>query len=41
MKGVEKGYKLPEPVEADIFEMDENARKKAGSSPCPGVCMRL
>jgi glutamine synthetase len=36
MKGVEKGYKLPEPVEADIFEMDENARKKAGIISLPG-----
>jgi glutamine synthetase len=36
MKGVEKKYPLPEPVEEDIFEMDENAREKAGIISLPG-----
>ncbi len=36
MKGVEKGYKLPDPVEEDIFEMDEKAREKAGIISLPG-----
>jgi glutamine synthetase len=36
MKGVEKGYPLPEPVEEDIFEMDEKARAKAGITSLPG-----
>jgi glutamine synthetase len=36
MKGVEKKYVLPEPVEEDIFEMDEKARDKAGITSLPG-----
>ncbi len=36
MKGVEKAYPLPEPVEEDIFEMDERARAKAGITSLPG-----
>jgi len=36
MKGVEKNYPLPEPIEEDIFEMDENAREKAGITSLPG-----
>ncbi|OPY11805.1 MAG: putative glutamine synthetase 2 [Syntrophus sp. PtaB.Bin001] len=36
LKGVEKGYELPEPVEEDIFEMDETAREIAGISSLPG-----
>jgi glutamine synthetase len=36
MKGVEKKYVLPEPVEEDIFEMDEKAREKAGITSLPG-----
>ena len=36
MKGVEKAYPLPEPVEEDIFEMDEKARAKAGITSLPG-----
>ncbi|MHB8770105.1 MAG: glutamine synthetase family protein [Syntrophales bacterium] len=36
MKGVEKGYPLPDPVEEDIFEMDECAREKAGITSLPG-----
>jgi glutamine synthetase len=36
MKGVEKKYPLPEPVEEDIFEMDEKAREVAGITSLPG-----
>src|SRR5574340_1009313 len=36
MAGVEKAYPLPEPVEEDIFEMDEKARAKAGITSLPG-----
>jgi glutamine synthetase len=36
LKGVEKGYKLPDPVEEDIFEMDEKARDAAGIVSLPG-----
>jgi len=36
MKGVEKAYPLPEPVEEDIFEMDEKARAAAGITSLPG-----
>jgi len=36
MKGVEKAYPLPEPIEEDIFEMDEKARAKAGITSLPG-----
>jgi glutamine synthetase len=36
LKGVEKGYELPPPVEEDIFEMSEDARKKHGIESLPG-----
>jgi glutamine synthetase len=36
MRGVEKAYPLPEPIEEDIFEMDEKARAKAGITSLPG-----
>ncbi|MBN1471010.1 MAG: glutamine synthetase [Syntrophaceae bacterium] len=36
LKGVEGKYELPEPVEEDIFEMDEKARAKAGIISLPG-----
>jgi glutamine synthetase len=36
MRGVEKKYPLPEPVEEDIFEMDEKARDAAGITSLPG-----
>jgi glutamine synthetase len=36
MEGVAKHYSLPEPVEEDIFEMDEKAREKAGITSLPG-----
>jgi glutamine synthetase len=36
LKGVEMKYPLPEPIEEDIFEMDEKARNKAGITSLPG-----
>jgi len=36
MQGIAKKHVLPEPVEEDIFEMDENAREKAGITSLPG-----
>jgi glutamine synthetase len=36
MEGVKNKYRLPEPVEEDIFEMDEKARAKAGITTLPG-----
>jgi len=36
MQGIAKKHILPEPVEEDIFEMDENAREKAGITSLPG-----
>jgi glutamine synthetase len=36
LKGIEKGYELPPPVEEDIFEMSEAARKKHGIDSLPG-----
>jgi len=36
LKGIEKGYELPPPVEEDIYEMSEEARKKHGIESLPG-----
>ncbi len=36
LEGIEKGYTLPEPIEVDIFEMDEKAREEAGITSLPG-----
>jgi len=36
LKGMEEKYKLPEPIEQDIFEMDEQARDAAGITSLPG-----
>ncbi|HVP76431.1 MAG TPA: type I glutamate--ammonia ligase [Thermodesulfobacteriota bacterium] len=36
LKGIEKGYALAAPVEEDIFEMSEAARKKHGIDSLPG-----
>jgi glutamine synthetase len=36
LKGIEKGYELPPPVEEDIFEMSEEARKRHGIESLPG-----
>ncbi len=36
LKGIEEGYELPDPVEADIFEMSPQARIDAGIDSLPG-----
>ena len=36
LKGIEKGYELPDPVEEDIFEMSGAEREKAGIAVLPG-----
>ncbi len=36
LKGIEKKYELPDPVEEDIYEMNEKARTKAGIASLPG-----
>ena len=36
LKGVEENYPLPDPVEEDIYEMDESARESAGIDSLPG-----
>jgi glutamine synthetase len=36
LKGVEENYALPEPVEEDIYEMDEAARERVGIDSLPG-----
>ncbi len=36
LKGVDENYSLPDPVEEDIYEMDEAAREKAGIISLPG-----
>jgi glutamine synthetase len=36
LEGIEKGYKLPEPIERDIFHLNEEERKKLGIESLPG-----
>ncbi|MGD8881821.1 MAG: glutamine synthetase family protein [Desulfobacterales bacterium] len=36
LKGVDENYSLPEPIEEDIYEMDEAARDEAGIVSLPG-----
>ena len=36
LKGIEENYQLPEPIEEDIYEMDEAARERAGITSLPG-----
>ena len=36
LKGIEGKYPLAEPVEHDVYEMDEKARAKAGIVSLPG-----
>jgi glutamine synthetase len=36
LKGVEEDYPLPEPVEEDIYEMDEAGREQVGIKSLPG-----
>ena len=36
LKGIEGNYPLPDPIEEDIYEMDEEARDRAGIASLPG-----
>ncbi|MBW2106353.1 MAG: glutamine synthetase [Deltaproteobacteria bacterium] len=36
LRGVEQNYPLPDPIEEDIYEMDEEARERAGITSLPG-----
>jgi glutamine synthetase len=36
LKGIKENYPLPDPIEEDIYEMDEAAREKAGIVSLPG-----
>ena len=36
LKGIEEDYALPDPVEEDVYEMDEAARERAGIDSLPG-----
>jgi glutamine synthetase len=36
LKGVKENYTLPDPIEEDIYEMDEAARERAGITSLPG-----
>ncbi|MCJ7818311.1 MAG: glutamine synthetase, partial [Syntrophales bacterium] len=36
LKGIEKNYKLPDPVEADIYHMTQAERQKLGIQELPG-----
>jgi glutamine synthetase len=36
LKGIEGNYPLPDPIEEDIYEMDEAARERAGIISLPG-----
>jgi glutamine synthetase len=36
LHGMENKYELPEPIEQDIYEMNENAREEAGITSLPG-----
>lgn len=40
LKGVEKGYKLPDPVEMDVYHLSEEKRKKLGIDCLPGSLQR-
>ena len=35
LKGIEEGYKLPEPVEEDIYQLTPEAREERGIEPLP------
>jgi glutamine synthetase len=36
LKGIEDNYTLPDPIEEDIYEMDEAARERVGITSLPG-----
>jgi glutamine synthetase len=40
LKGVEKGYKLPEPVEMDVYHLSEEEREKYNIDCLPGSLNR-
>jgi glutamine synthetase len=37
LEGIEKEYELPEPVEENVYEMDEKERASRGISTLPGT----
>ena len=40
LKGIDKGYKLPEPVEMDVYHLSEEERKKMNIGTLPGSLNR-
>jgi glutamine synthetase len=36
LEGIEKGYKLPNPIEMDIFDLSNKEKKKMGIDSLPG-----
>ncbi len=40
LKGIEKGYKLPEPIEMDVYHLSEEDRKKLNIDCLPGSLNR-
>jgi glutamine synthetase len=36
LKGIEENYAFPDPIEEDIYEMDQAAREEAGITSLPG-----
>ena len=36
LEGIEKGYDLPDPVQADVFDMSDEARREHGIEALPG-----
>jgi glutamine synthetase len=36
LKGMEKGYKLPEPIEMDVYHLKKKERAKMGIDELPG-----
>jgi glutamine synthetase len=36
LKGIEEGYELPDPIEDDIFEMNDSEKKECGIETLPG-----
>jgi glutamine synthetase len=40
LKGIEKGYKLPEPVEMDVYHLSDEEREKMGIDCLPGSLNR-
>jgi glutamine synthetase len=40
LKGVEKGYQLPEPIEMDVYHLTEGERARMGIDQLPGSLNR-